>query len=331
MKPAPFAYVRPGRLDDVLSELAGGDAKVLAGGQSLAPVLAMRLGRPSTLVDITAVPELGKFTRIGPRATGADAHRAGDLGALRIGAAVRQRAVERSALSGAVPLLGRALPFVGHRELRSRGTVCGSLAHADPAAELPAVAACLGATVEVSGPGGRRRVPAVDFASGAMTTAAGPDEVVTAVELPVARPGEGFGFAEIARRHGDFALAGVVTVVRVDRNGALLAARMTGFGISDRPVTEDMTDLLTSELTIADGSAGTSRDVDGSTPSPGSVRGPAADDLAHRLRPATAELAGRIVDTGGDAHGSTGYWRRLFSVLAARELAAAHARAVVAA
>lgn len=298
MKAAPFAYVRPGTLDDVLSELAGGQAKVLAGGQSLAPVLAMRLGRPSTLVDITAVDGLGTFER------------AGD--ALRIGAAVRQRAVERSPLSGAVPLLGRALPFVGHRELRSRGTVCGSLAHADPAAELPAVAACLGATVEVAGHGGRRRVPAETFASGAMTTAAGPDEVVTAVELPVARPGEGFGFAEIARRHGDFALAGVVVVVRVDDGGEIVAARLTGFGISDRPVTEDVTELL------RDGTAGAG---------PGHAADPAASEPARRLRPATTELAARIVDTGGDAHGSTGYRRRLFAVLAARELAAAHARA----
>ena len=219
---------------------------------------------------------------------------------LRIGAAVRQRAVERSPLSGAVPLLGRALPFVGHRELRSRGTVCGSLAHADPAAELPAVAACLGATVEVVGPGGTRRVPAEAFCTGAMTTAAGPDEVVTAVELPVASPGEGFGFAEIARRHGDFALAGVVVRVRRSTGSATMEARLTGFGISDHPVTEDVTDLLASE--------------------------PDGPGLEKRLRPATTELAARIVDTGGDAHGSTGYRRRLFAVLAARELAAASSR-----
>ncbi|TCK22971.1 FAD binding domain-containing protein [Pseudonocardia endophytica] len=339
MKPAPFAYVRPGSLDDVLSELTGGDAKVLAGGQSLAPVLAMRLGRPSTLVDITAVAELGELARGDGASDGP--------GVLRIGAAVRQRAVERSPLSGAVPLLGRALPFVGHRELRSRGTVCGSLAHADPAAELPAVVACLGASVEVAGPRGRRRVRGDGFASGAMTTAAGPDEVVTAVELPVARPGEGFGFAEIARRHGDFALAGVVTVVRVDRDGSLASAVLTGFGISDRPVTEDVTELVRAELTATDGSDGPSRDgsvaaarIGGTAPSTRAVaagapgddlaRRPAVDDLAQRLRPATTELAARVVDTGGDAHGSTGYRRRLFSVLAARELAAAHTRAVVA-
>lgn len=290
MKAAPFAYVRPSGLDDVLAELADGDGKVLAGGQSLVPVLAMRLGRPGTLVDINAVEELGVFARSGDT--------------LEIGAAVRQRTVEHARLAREVPLLTMAMPFVGHRELRSRGTVCGSLAHADPAAELPAVASCLGATVAVAGPSGRRKVPADEFLVGAMTTLVAPEEVVTSVELPVARPGQGFGFAEIARRHGDFALAGVVAVVDTGDDGSLRGARLTGFGISDRPVTEDVTDLLRSAL-------------------PGNGR----EDLGRRLRPATAELAARIVDTGGDAHGSTGYRRRLFSVLAARELAAAWTKA----
>jgi carbon-monoxide dehydrogenase medium subunit len=286
MKAAPFDYVRPARLDDVLAELAGGDAKVLAGGQSLVPVLAMRLGRPATLVDINAVGELHGFERRD--------------GALWIGAAVRQRTVERSALTEAVPLIGLAMPFVGHRELRSRGTVCGSLAHADPAAELPAVACCLGARVSVRGPGGPRFVPAEEFFVGPMTTGTGAEEVVTAVEFPVAGPGEGFGFGEIARRHGDFALAGVAVRVRVDPNdsaGAVAQARLAGFGISDRPVTRDVTDLLREHRT------------------------------EQELRPATAELAEEVVDTGGDAHGSTGYRRRLFGVLAARELVRALGRA----
>ncbi|MBN9797744.1 molybdopterin dehydrogenase [Pseudonocardia sp. UM4_GMWB1] len=281
MKAAPFAYVRPGRLDDVLGELAGGDGKVLAGGQSLVPVLAMRLGRPGTLVDITAVPEL---TAAGPEQDG-----------YRIGAAVRQRTVEHDRAAHAVPLIGMAMPFVGHRELRSRGTVCGSLAHADPAAELPAVACCAQATVELAGPAGRRSMPAEEFVTGAMTTAAGPEDVVVAVTFPHARPGEGFGFAEIARRHGDFALAGVVTRVRVGDDGAVTEARLTGFGISDRAVTRDVTPLLTEH----------------------------EDDL----RPATAALADEVVDTGGDTHGSTGYRRRLFGVLAARELSRALHRA----
>jgi 2-furoyl-CoA dehydrogenase FAD binding subunit len=283
MKAPPFAYVRPATLDDVLAELSGGDAKVLAGGQSLVPVLAMRLGRPATLVDINSVAELHGFEALDD--TGA--------GALRIGAAVRQRTVERAAETRAVPLIGMAMPFVGHRELRSRGTVVGSLAHADPAAELPAVASCLDATIEVAGPAGRRRVPAGEFFAGAMTTGAGPDDVVVTVEFPAARPGEGFGFAEIARRHGDFALAGVATMVRVDGAGAVAQARLTGFGISDRPVTRDVTHVMGEP----------------------------------DLREPMAELAAEVVDTAGDGHGSTGYRRRLFGVLAARELAKALDRA----
>jgi len=283
MKAPPFAYVRPATLDDVLAELAGGDAKVLAGGQSLVPVLAMRLGRPATLVDISAVGELHAYDETGA--------------GLRVGAAVRQRAVERSAQARAVPLIGMAMPFVGHRELRSRGTVVGSLAHADPAAELPAVASCLDATIEVTGPAGRRTVPAGEFFTGAMSTGAGPQDVVVAVTFPAARPGEGFGFAEIARRHGDFALAGVATRVRLDARGAVTEARLAGFGVSDRPVTRDVTALVAEHAT------------------------------EQALRPETARLAGEVVDTGGDAHGSTGYRRRLFGVLAARELATALRRA----
>ncbi|MEJ2860789.1 FAD binding domain-containing protein [Actinomycetospora flava] len=274
MKAAPFAYCRPDSVDEAVGVLAGGDAKVLAGGQSLVPVLAMRLGRPGTLVDITRLPGLDALVI--------------EDGQLHVGAAVRQRALERSSLAGAVPLVGRALPFVGHRELRSRGTVCGSLAHADPAAELPAVAACLGASVLVRGPRGERVVPAREFVTGAMTTGLGPDELVTGVRFAVAQPGEGFGFAEIARRHGDFALAGVA--VRVRGSSATLAA----FGVSDRPVVRELT-------------------LD--------------DPTEAGLRPMTDALAHEIVDTDGDAHGSRGYRARLLGVLAARELARAHREA----
>jgi carbon-monoxide dehydrogenase medium subunit len=283
VKAAPFAYHRPASVAEAVDTLAAGDAKVLAGGQSLVPVLAMRLGRPGTLVDITALSELGRLERRGDE--------------LCLGAAVRQRRVERDALTAAVPLIGRAMPFVGHRELRSRGTVCGSLAHADPAAELPAVAACLGAVVEITGPRGDREVPAAQFVTGAMTTAVSPDELVTGVRFPTAGPGEGFGFAEIARRHGDFALAGVAVRVRTVE-GALRDATLAAFGVSDRPVVRDVTDLL------ADG----------------------ADEAA--LRPATAALAAEVVDTAGDAHGSPAYRARLLGVLAARELAHAHREAL---
>lgn len=287
MKAAPFAYVRPATLDDALAELSAthGDGKVLAGGQSLVPVLAMRLGRPGTLVDINGISELDFLEREGHM--------------LRVGATTRQRQVERSLAVAEVPLLGLTLPFVGHRELRSRGTVCGSLAHADPGAELPAVASCLEAAFEISGPSGRRMVPAASFFLGAMTTVLSPDEILTAVEFPVARPGEGFGFAEVARRHGDFALAGVVTRVQSSDYGVEQAV-LSAFGVSDRPVTRDLTELLRS--------------------------GAGEPDVEATLRLGTEELARDLVDTAGDAHGSQGYRRRLFAVLAARELAHAYLR-----
>lgn len=277
MKPAPFAYVRPSRLADAIAELdANPGAKVLAGGQSLVPVLAMRLARPDTLVDINAIPELAGVRE--------------DGGYVEIGAAVRQRDAE--SLSG-VPLLRRALPWVGHRELRGRGTVCGSLAHADPAAELPAVACCIGAELVAAGPDGERRIPAAEFFTGAMTTAMSPSEILTAVRFPGPRPGEAFGFAEIARRHGDFALAGVAVRVRVE-DGAIADAVLTGFGVADRPVTADVTAVL--------------RD---------------AAPLAEALTPITDDL----VDTDGDAHASPAYRRRLLHTLAGRELTRAHAQA----
>ncbi|MCW2582738.1 MAG: hypothetical protein JWQ53_1528 [Klenkia sp.] len=287
MKAAPFAYVRPATLDDAVAELAAtdGEGKVLAGGQSLVPVLAMRLGRPGTLVDINGAADLRTLTRTGS--------------VLRIGATTRQREAERNPAAADVPLLGMALPFVGHRELRSRGTICGSLAHADPGAELPAVASCLGAVLEVTGPSGRRTVSASEFFLGAMTTGVGVDEILTAAEFPVARPGDGYGFAEIARRHGDYALAGVVTRVR-SVDGAVHEAVISGFGISDRAVTRDVTELLRS---VADQS-----------------------DLEAALRPAAQDLARDMVDTAGDSHASQGYRRRLFAVLAGRELAQAYRR-----
>jgi carbon-monoxide dehydrogenase medium subunit len=289
MKAAPFAYVRPPTLPDAVAELAGtaGGGKVIAGGQSLTPVLAMRLARPDTLIDINAIPELDDFTRRGDH--------------LEIGATVRQRRVEHDPASAAVPLLGMALPWVGHRELRSRGTVCGSLAHADPAAELPAVACCLAAELVLTGPGGERRVPAREFFAGAMTTALAPNEILTAVRLPVARPGEGFGFAEIARRHGDFALAGVAVAVRTGGEAVL-----TGFGVSDRPVTKDVSGVLGEAVRAADGDLAR-----------------LAAELGERLAPVADEL----VDTDGDAHASGDYRRQLFRVLASRELGKAYHRA----
>jgi 2-furoyl-CoA dehydrogenase FAD binding subunit len=289
VKAAPFDYVRPGTVADAVAALgsAGDDCKVLAGGQSLVPVLAMRLGRPAVLVDINAVAGLDELS------ISADA--------LYVGAAVRQRRAEHATPAAAVPLLGLALPWVGHRELRSRGTVCGSLAHADPAAELPAIAVCLDATLDIAGPSVRRAVSARDFFTGPMTTSLGPDELLLGARFPAARPGDGFGFAELARRHGDFALAGVVTHVTRALSGDVQAATLSAFGISGRPVVRDVTDVLAAV---------------------------AADpDLVRALTPPMSALADELVDTPGDMHASTSYRRRLFTHLAARELAHAYTEA----
>jgi carbon-monoxide dehydrogenase medium subunit len=298
MKAAPFAYVRPGTVAGVLDELSaaenggGGGAKIVAGGQSLVPVLAMRLGRPGTLVDINAVAGLDAITVSG--------------GLVRIGATVRQRTAQVHPATAAVPLLRTALPWVGHREIRSRGTVCGSLAHADPAAELPAVACCLGATLTLVSRRGRRDVPARDFFTAAMTTVLAPDELLESVAFPAAVPGEGSGFAEVARRHGDFALAGVAVRVRDAASGRPRAAAAC-FGVADRPVLRDVSGWTREVL-----SAGDTQE----------------DALRARFSAAAGDFAAEVVTTAGDLHGSTGYRRRLLAGLIAAQLARAGARSL---
>lgn len=293
MKSAPFDYVRPGTVDDALTELAADGAKVLAGGQSLVPVLVMRLARPHTLVDINAIDGLDEVSVT-------------DEG-VRVGATVRQRALLTDPSSASVPLLRMALPFVGHRELRTRGTVCGSLAHADPAAELPAVACCLDATVTVRGPDGERTIAAVDLFTGPMTTACGPGELVTAVTFPIAGKREGFGFAEMARRHGDFALAGVA--VRVSAADARRPdACVVGFGVSDTPVAHDVSDDLAAAIAGTDGAS--------------------EETLAAALDEPARAVATALVTTVGDEHASTMYRQRVLAALAARETARAYVRAV---
>lgn len=287
MKPAPFAYVRPGTVADVVAELARDGSKVIAGGQSLVPVLAMRLGRPTQLVDINAVAELGRLSQ-------------GD-GSLHVGATVRQRQLQRDELVASVPLVRLALPWIGHREIRSRGTVCGSIAHADPSAELPAVACCLEATMVLTSSRGARRVAAVDFFTGALSTAVEPDELLSEVVFPVARPREGFGFGEFARRHGDFALAGVAVRVRTDDAGSV-EARLSCFGVSDAPVSRNVSVELRAAL-----------DRTGSRPS--------RTELASALIEPAAAVAEELVDTGGDSHASPAYRRQLIRGLIARELA----------
>ena len=217
MKPAPFTYHRPADLDSLVATMAdlGDEAKLLAGGQSLVPLLALRLASPTHLVDMTRVLDL--------RAV--DVHEAGesaDAGYLVVGANATQRDVELDLrIAARVPLLADALPLIAHPQIRNRGTVCGSIAHADPAAELPAVALALDARIVVRSARGTRRIDASDFFLSYLETALEPDDVVVAVEFPLAAPHTGAAFHEISRRHGDFAMAGVAASLTLDHDGRI--------------------------------------------------------------------------------------------------------------
>lgn len=222
MKPSRFDYQRAETLADVHAALAenGNDARVIAGGQTLLPMLSMRLARPKLLVDIMHLPELRKI----------DAGR----NAIRIGAGVRQaELLAWPELARHQPLLAAALPWVGHAQTRSRGTICGSVAHADPSAEIPLVMLALGGTIELSSRRKRRSVPAAEFFTGMMSTARAPDEMIEAVSVPVARAGTGTAFQEFGRRHGDFAI--VACAASVSRDSISIAVG----GVADRPERRD--------------------------------------------------------------------------------------------
>jgi carbon-monoxide dehydrogenase medium subunit len=224
VKPAPFDYYAPTTLEEATGLLAelGDDAKVLAGGQSLVPMLNMRLTRFDALIDLARIDELRTVKR--------------DNGAVSIGAMVPQCEVEESStLAEQVPLLFAATPLIGHFQIRSRGTVGGSIAHADPAAEYPAVALALDAELEVTGKGGSRTVAATDFFTGLWSTALQPDEVLAAVRFPIWETGSGFAVEEVARRHGDFAIAGAAVAVRLSE-GTIERAAIALFGMGSTPI-----------------------------------------------------------------------------------------------
>ena len=224
MKPAPFAYTRARSLDEALGLLAehGEDARILAGGQSLLPTLNMRLSAPALLIDISGLDEL---KRIEMR---------GDV--LRIGAAATHSEVLGSQeAAAATPLAIQALKQVAHPAVRNKGTFGGSLAHADPAAELPACAVALGATIEVAGGGGTRSIPAGDFFHGLYETALQPGEILTAVEIPRAGPDHRSRFMEFSRRAGDFAMAGLAAHMSVSGDG-LSDVRLVFCGVDIKPV-----------------------------------------------------------------------------------------------
>lgn len=224
MKPPVFAYHAPHTLPEALELLAryGDEAKVLAGGQSLVPLLNFRLIAPEHLVDINRVEGLDAIDR--------------DAGGWRLSALVRQRQVERSAeLADAVPLLRQALVNVAHPQVRNRGTVCGSLAHADPAAELPSVMVALGASMELRSHSSARTVAAEDFFQFHLTTVLEPEELLTAVHIPRQPPGSLFAFREFAIRRGDFALAAVSAVVTMAPDGTVGRCRLVAAGVAPTP------------------------------------------------------------------------------------------------
>ena len=225
MKPAPFTYHAPTTVDEVVGALAelGDEAKVLAGGQSLVPMLNLRLARFEHLVDVGRVAELRGIER-----------RNGDV---VIGATTRDAVIEFDPrIAADVPLLAAVTPHIGHFQIRNRGTIGGSLAHADPAAEYPAVAVALDATFELASVGGTRSVPAAEFFTGVWSTALEPDELLTAISFPVWGGRSGFGVAEFARRHGDFAIAGAVAGIELGAGDTVARAAIAVFGAAGTPV-----------------------------------------------------------------------------------------------
>ncbi len=232
MKPAPFDYCRPATVAEALEALGSSESsRVLAGGQSLIPAMNFRLTDVSVLVDINRVDGLASVDC--------------DLGGVTVGAAATQtRVLEHEGAAGVVGGLRAALRHVGHLQIRNRGTVCGSLAHADPAAELPALAVASGAVIAVSGPDGERRIDAADFFIGPFWTALEDGELITEVHFPAQPPGSVTIVDEISRRAGDFAVAGLVATVQAD-GGAVRSARLVGFGLGGVP-----TRLETAEAAI---------------------------------------------------------------------------------
>ena len=224
MKPAPFAYAAPKSVDEAVALLAehGGEARLLAGGQSLVPMLNFRLLEPALLVDINRIAELDGIAEA--------------AGALRLGALVRHRALETSPLiAKRFPIIAAAMAEVAHLAIRNRGTIGGSLAHADPAAELPLLALLLEARITAVSTQGRRVIAAADFFTAALTTALAADEILTEIELPDPPEGSGWGFAELARRAGDFALAAVGVII-AEAGGVCRTAHIAMAGVGPTPL-----------------------------------------------------------------------------------------------
>ena len=285
MKPVPFEYHRPASLAETfdLLDRYGDDGRLLAGGQSLVPALNLRLAAPRAVIDINRIPDL-------------DAIRVTADG-LVIGALARQEALERSPLVREhAPLIASALPHVGHSAIRARGTIGGSLALADPAAELPACAVALGATIRAGRRGGTRDIPADEFFRGIYTTALAPGEIVTEILVPRPAAGWRWGFDELARRHGDFALAGVAAGARVE-SGVVAESRLAFFGVGTRPVRARRAEAaLAGGRADAEALAAAGRALDADLDPPGDVHGSPAL-RRHLARVLLTRVVGRLVES----------------------------------
>jgi len=237
MKPAPFDYVRPGSLAEACELLAGDDdARLIAGGQTLVPMLAMRLARPAKLIDIMRLPELAGIRE--------------EAGCVIVGATTRQAQAERDpVIRAAVPLLARVLPWVGHPPTRNRGTIGGSIANGDPSAEIPLVAVTLGADILLASSAGSASVQADDFFIGPMVTSIDPGQCVRAVRFPVwSYQRMGTGFFEISARRSDFAFVSAAAQVALDEEGRCLEIALGLGGVADRPLRLDTSSLTATKL-----------------------------------------------------------------------------------
>jgi len=250
VKPAPFAYAKARSVEDAVKLLSqhGDGAKLLAGGQSLMATLNMRLSQPGILIDLNGIPGLDGIVLNG--------------GDLAIGALVRHAAAAKSdAIARHAPLIAMALPHIGHPAIRNRGTIGGSIAFADPAAELPACFLALGGEAEITGPNGARRVRADDFFKGLYETAIGPDEMLTVIRLPAATADRRYGFAELSRRHGDYALAGLAATARRDGE-SLQDIRLAYFGVGLTPVRARTAEAALASGNIEDAVSALASDLD---------------------------------------------------------------------
>ena len=285
MKPVAFDYHAPATVEDAIALLTryGGEAKLLAGGQSLMPLLNFRLSRPAALVDLNAIPSLDYIRE--------------ENGEVRFGAMTRQRTIEFSPLvRQRLPLLTEATALVGHLPIRTRGTIGGSLAHADPSAEYPAVLAALDGTVVVRSPRGERALRPAELFQSYLTTSLGPDEILVEVRLPAMAAGAGFAFEEFSRRHGDFAIVGIAATLVGDGQRCAMA-RLATAGAGPVPM------RLRSAEEILE-----------------------RDGLSEAAVEAAARRAAELVEPDSDIHASAAYRRNLTRVLTGRALRRAKAR-----